>query len=174
VSLERREIVSDRAPQRDKVLAGRKTERGELTLHLVTHDFSQFFLVLALLDLASIDRGRDLVSGKLTLGGEVILDLRREGPELLLHFAAYRLPQVFDAVPAAAADQLVDGGSDLFGCLSSLFDQVGSELKGLGPTGLGELPPGRQQSLQIQGLGHAVVSHVKPEGVDSTGTSLAG
>jgi len=173
VLLGRRTVVSDRAPERDEIVTGRKTERGELTLHLITHDLSQFLLVLALLHLARVDRGRDPLRGELPLGGEVILDLRRQSAELLLHLPAYRLAKLFDPVPAAAAHELVDGGGDLFGRLSSLFDQVASELNGLGPAGLGELPPGRQESLQIQGLGHVSSPTSNPKAVASAGTSFA-
>src|SRR5436190_1263329 len=123
---ERREVVPGRTRQGGEVFPARKTERRELTLHLVTHlrmhEFPQLLRVLALQLVPSVDRGRDPVRGKLTLGDKVLLELGGDRPELLLHLGANRLPQLFDAVPATAADQLVDRGRDLLGCLPSLFD----------------------------------------------------
>jgi hypothetical protein len=47
--LQRREVVTDGAPKRNKIVFGREPECRHLPLHFVAYSFSQVFSVLATL-----------------------------------------------------------------------------------------------------------------------------
>ena len=161
------EVVSDRAPERGEVVFRCETECDHLSLHFVADGFSQLFDVLSTLPV----QFSDPVSGKLAFR-QVLFDLGAERPELLLHFGPHGLAQVFEEVPTDRVDQSVDNGRDLVCCLSSLFDKIGPELDGLGAAGLGELPSGRQQTLQIRGLRHVVLSLFECDRCDRSGARI--